>query len=573
LGVFELSFPRKGLLTDSRDYSLVEHKRAEPDLRSGFAKRVGIRDKPNYSMRTPHRVGLCCAALVLLSTVCHLVLQTPYLSWNGTRLMLSFALARGVNYYVLLPRGGPLYTSEYGPMVAIVYLPATLFRTPNSAVLAGVIITVVLCFSAVAFLHFAPLKRERSAVDGLAFLTAGFLMCYLDPLKFSCFNIHADGPGLAFGAVACGALLYAGGADKWRMALPVSAVCAVLSVFCKQMFLFLPIALLVWVLAVQGRKAAARYLLCLVAAGVISTAAALSAFGLEPLYHSLIWVPAHQPWKDSHIRTLIGSARLFIRASLPVLIPVLACVIYCIGAPMRDGRWRTLLMSRCVPPLLVGIALLPFSILGYAKVGGEFNNFSFALFFLTCGVTMMFADLWHGGDDASTRHLAGSALVATTLLLTVFEARVALDIPSKLRGLSQTEQQVAFAYLERHPGEAYFPWFPLAHLQAEGQLRHFVWGLADRWLAGEKVSSAELRAYIPRDPRVIAFGKVEYSGPTVEGYELMNLPEYSRSVNDPEFPGWPSVEGYDLMKYLPEYSRSVNDPELPGWLVFAKKAQ
>ena len=215
------------------------------------------------------RVGLACAALVLLSTACLLVLHGPYAVWNGARLMPSFALAHGINHYVLLPRGGPLYTTVYAPMVAIVYLPATLFRTPNSAVLAGTLITALLCFSAVAFLHFATLTRKRTAVDGLAFLTAGLLICYLDPLIYSCFNIHADGPGLAFGAVACGAL-YAGRVEKWRIALPVSALCAVLAVFCKQVFLFVPIVLLVWVLTVRERNLAVRYLLCLAAAGVLT---------------------------------------------------------------------------------------------------------------------------------------------------------------------------------------------------------------------------------------------------------------------------------------------------------------
>ena len=392
-------------------------------------------------MRTLNRVGLASAAIVLLSAICHLVLQTPYFVWNGARLMPSFALAKGVNYYVLLPHGGPLFTTVYGPMVAIVYLPATLFRTPNSAILAGGVTTVVLCFSVVAFLHFALLKRDVSAVDGLAFITAGFLMCFLPPLSYSCFNIHADGPGLAFGAMACGAL-YASGAEKWRIALPLSAVCAVLSVCCKQTFLSLPIALLIWVLAVRGRKVAGRYLLCLVAAGVFAAAAAMVAWGPEPLYHSLIWVPAHHRWKEgARIASWILSARQFIQLSLPVLILVLACAIYCLSGRIRDGRWRTLLMNRSVPPLLVGIALLPFSILGYSKVGGDVNSFSFALFFLTCGATMMLADFWHGAEAASTRHLALSVLLATALTLAAYEAPVAYYFRSDVKELSHPDSK------------------------------------------------------------------------------------------------------------------------------------
>jgi hypothetical protein len=145
------------------------------------------------------------------------------------------------------------------------------------------------------------------------------------------------------------------------------------------------------------------------------------------------------------------------------------------------------------------------------------------------------------------RNPALSVLLATTLLLAVYEAPVANNIRFDVRGLSQTEQQIAFAYLEQHPGKAYFPWFPLAHLCAEGQFRHFVWGLVDRWMVGETVSMTEFRAYIPRDPQVIVFKSYDLSGPR--------------------------VMGYDLMKYLPEYSRSVNDPELHDWIEYAKTPQ
>src|SRR5580692_1750943 len=108
--------------------------------------------RPNQELRlTRHIIGLAAAALVLLFTVCHRLLETPLWSVNGARLMPSFAVAKGVEYHVLFPPGGPLYCSLYGPLVAIVYLPATLFPSPNSAVLAGAAITVLLCFSAAAF--------------------------------------------------------------------------------------------------------------------------------------------------------------------------------------------------------------------------------------------------------------------------------------------------------------------------------------------------------------------------------------------------------------------------------------
>ncbi len=489
----------------------------------------------------PYRIGVAAAALILFLVVCHRLLETPFWNVNAARLMPSLALAHGIDYYVMFPPGGPLYSTLYGPLVAIVYLPATWFSTPNSAVLAGAAITTLLCFSAVALLHFAPSKAGRSSADPLAFLTAGFLICYLEPLKYSCFNIHADGPGLALGAFACAAV-YA--PQKWRAALPVSALCAVLAVFSKQPFLPVPIAILVYLWLAEGRARALRYLLWLVAAGTLAGAAALLAEGPQRLYHCLIWLPAHHPWNEpSRILSAIQALRSFIRVSMPVPVLLLTCAAFLWTSGRLNGPGlRALASSRAAPLLLVGIALLPFSIAGRAKTGGDVNSLSFALFFLTCGLTVLLAEASHIAASGSARRLALSALVAMTLSVAVSEAPLILDIPARARQLPQSPQTIAFEYLKRHPGEAYFPWFPLSHFYAEHQFRHYGFGIADRLMAGEALSGADFRAYIPRDPRIVAFSS----------------------------DGAPLVFGYNLMRYLPEYKYQVKDPELPGWLLYSK---
>jgi hypothetical protein len=485
-------------------------------------------------LQTRYRIGLAAAALVLCAVVCHRLLETPMWSVNGSRLMPSLGLANGINYYVLFPPGGPLYSTLYGPMMAIVYLPATLFPSPNSAVLAGAAITALLCFGATAFVHFAAREPGSTGVNGLAFLAAGFFMCYLDPLKYSCFNIHADGPGLAFGAVACGAL-YPGRLEKWRVALPLSAFGAVLAIFSKQMFLPVPIALLAYLWLAEGRTRAARYLLWLVGAGLLAGAAAMAAWGPAQLYHCLIWLPAHHPWNSpSHLVSAIQAARSFVRVSMPVPLLLLAALI-----SLWMSGWtgvRAAVRDRSAPLLLAGVALLPFSVAGRAKTGGDVNSLSFALFFLTCGLTVMLA------DAARTRRLAVSVLAATVVLLAVSEGPLAFDIPASARQVSQSAQEVACAYLKRHPGAAYFPGLPLAHYYAEHQFRHYSFGIADRLLAGESIPLADFRAYIPRDARIIGFAA---DGP-------------------------PQVFGFDLMKYFPEYREQVHDPALPGFLVYGK---
>jgi hypothetical protein len=190
----------------------------------------------------------------------------------------------------------------------------------------------------------------------------------------------------------------------------------------------------------------------------------------------------------------------------------------------------------------VGVVLLPFSIAGRAKAGGDVNSLSFALFFLTCGLTVMLADVFRGAQSESTRRLAVSVLAATMLPLALSEAPLALDIRASVKRLPEAAQEVAFEYLKRNPGQAYFPWLPLSHFYAEHQFRHYAFGIGDRLLAGETLSLADFRAHIPRDPRIVGFAK----------------------------DGTPRLGEYDLMNYLPEYKYQVNDPELPGWLVYGK---
>ena len=235
--------------------------------------------------------------------------------------------------------------------------------------------------------------------------------------------------------------------------------------------------------------------------------------------------------------------RSSIRVSMPVPIILLAGLIYVLsGARLRGQSLRALAANRCVPLLMAGVALAPFSIAGRAKVGGDVNSLSFALFFLAAGLTVMLADAARAAESEGTRRLAGSVLLAITLTLAVSEAPLALDLPAGVRRLAQAPQQVAYAYLQRHPGEAYFPWFPQSHYFAEHKFRHYAFGVVDRLMAGEPVTPAAFRAYIPADPRVIAFSA----------------------------DGTPELFGFDLMRYLPAYRYQVKDPELPGWLVYSR---
>src|ERR1700758_2478922 len=141
--------------------------------------------------------------LALLGVLAARILQTPFWSFNGTRLAPSFGLVHGYRLYYP-PADGPVLSTMYGPVTALVYLMATFASSPNSAVLIGSGITVLFCFVPMAWLHLRN-GRWRWATHSmywLALAACGLMMLDTEALRYSCINPHADGIALGLGAAA-----------------------------------------------------------------------------------------------------------------------------------------------------------------------------------------------------------------------------------------------------------------------------------------------------------------------------------------------------------------------------------
>jgi hypothetical protein len=481
-------------------------------------------------------VALSISLLFLVGAVACSVLDTPKWSFNGTRLMPSFLLARGQRVFEL-QGAGPLYSKYYGPLTYVTYLPATLFRAPNSAVLAGSTITVLLCFLSIGILHFGGGRwRQASFWPALLGCTAaGYLVCYLEPLRYSCVNIHADGPGLALGGIACAALRWRKGSSQWRGIVP-SATMAVMAALCKQPLAMLAVGLLVYLYLVDGWKVAVGYLAAVVGVSLVLGSACIWAFGYKELYYNLIVIAARHPWRLSGLAVVVQPLRGFMR----VMFPVLLIAVVGLAATIKLGDWqgqglRWLQAHDWMVMFVAGLALLPSSIAGNAKVGGDINSLSFASFFFTVGVTCMLADLATRRFPRHVQQIAQGSLLALVLLLTIVELPVAL--PSRVRSLDSAEQNRVFEYVKNHT-ETFFPWFPLSHFLAEGRFYHSAFGIVDRVLAGDRVSPGYFQAYVPAHMSRIAFGKD--GGRDVYGVDLLSFSGTARPCvqNDPDLPLW-----------------------------------
>jgi hypothetical protein len=499
--------------------------------------RVYTCEEPNNRAWPLHlRWTVALSALLLLGALSCAVLATPQWSFNGTRLIPSFLLAHG--HKVLELHGdGPLYSTHYGPVTYVAYLPATLFKTPNSAVLAGSAFTALLCLLAIAWLHFGGDRWRNDFWPALlGFTAAGYLMCYLEPLRYSCVNIHADGPGIALGTAACAILRRRENRTHGR-AILCSATLAVMAALCKQPLALLAAGLVAYLWLADGSKTAFRYLKALCAAGVVLTSLCLWAFGPRELFYNLYSIAARHPWQMSGIEAVVQPLRVFIRLTFPVLlIAVVALATAWTQGGWKTQGWRRLRDNDWVMMFVVGLALLPSSMAGLAKIGGDVNSLSFASFFFTVGVTLMLADLAGRNSRPEVRQVSQRCLLALTLLLTIVQLPVAL--PDRIRSLKAAEQQVAFDYIKDHRNATFFPWFPLSHLLAEGRFYHSGYGIIDRVLAGEEISPEYFQAYAPPHMHSIAFGKDGYR--ELLGIDLLSFWRTTNvcSVDDPVLPSW-----------------------------------
>ncbi|MGH7198309.1 MAG: hypothetical protein ACREH5_06180, partial [Candidatus Omnitrophota bacterium] len=184
----------------------------------------------------------------------------------------------------------------------------------------------------------------------------------------------------------------------------------------------------------------------------------------------------------------------------------------------RDNPWSVM--------LLVGVCMIPTSLLGRVKLGGSSNTLCYTTYFLAAAVTLAFVQV------SATRSVRKSllAILAIFLLIEVPSLYVKFTFPDhKNVDFART----AYDYLRKYPGETYFPRLTIMHLLVEKKLYHDSMALMDREVAGFPVRKDHLTAHLPAHFKQVAFLK------GIEGdMEWLHLPEFSVITDDPELPGF-----------------------------------
>jgi hypothetical protein len=132
------------------------------------------------------------------------------------------------------------------------------------------------------------------------------------------------------------------------------------------------------------------------------------------------------------------------------------------------------------------------------KAGGSENALSPAIYFLALAcVVELSAHLFNSSVGSMPR----SAFVVLLLVLGTY---VGLKLPENIysvysasKATGQSPMEAVFNFSRSHPGQIYFPQFPLTVLMTEGRLYDFSWGLSDRRAAGYPVSEAHFLEHTP----------------------------------------------------------------------------
>lgn len=450
------------------------------------------------------------------------VLGTLTSDWNASRLAPTFALLYGYDLYYPATVG-PILNNVYGPVTALAFLPVTVFRTPTLAVLAGGVLQDAFVLGSLAWLvwHTGMRLGADRLVSLACALGACLLMARYWGTAYWISMVHADGPALALGLLACTALVTRDGAQPTARALLGSALAVILAVWTKQTAAPLPIALTLALGLGYGRGLAVRYAGMLLGIGVLVSTMFLLWFG-RPMLFNMIELVSRHGWYRPGIGGLAAVTWSFLSSIRDLLAAcgVLLAVAWAVrtpAAPLRSRAW--------VAPLLAAVLLLPTGALGANKLGGEPSSFH-SVYYLIAGTAALLVDLTIRLRPA--RVLAWAFCVLA--IAAAWQSGRCTPKPSPAT-IWQNDQQMAYEFALRHPGEAYFPWAPLASLLAEGRLYHFEYGMMDRYLGGHEPSRAHLQAHLP--PRmhwIAAHARIW----TFNHF----FPDYTVETKLPELPGW-----------------------------------
>ncbi len=503
--------------------------------------------------------ALTVALALCVGTLLERVAASADFNWNPIRLAPAFAIRHGQTVYPGV-NDGPVSGHIYGPIAALVYLPAVFCESPVTAVRVASVIASAVFFLPVLMLFFVTAGSTRRA---WLWAMWGWLFFFLlvlrsDALSYNAFNIHAEAPALGLAAAACVLLAKTTERIKWH--LPAAAFLAVLALESKQTLLPVLVALPLYLWFSRGFPTALRFSGWLAVSLLVTGGVFACWFGAQELWYNQIVIPSKHPWlrsiKDTslpwiyerdngaRLTVLLEAGQGLLRRGAKALLVLGGLFLWqtffngSVSKPTdnpgisRLASWIRQPWGLCC---WLALWLAPTSLLGRVKAGGDNNAYGPAIFFLCLGAALWLIHLLHerNSEKPFPAAHAGWLLWPVMACASVAAAWLLLITTKNLKRTENHPMNLAVSYARQHPGQVYFPWNPLLTLMSEQRAYHFAYGVYDRALAGRPVTPEHFRTGLPADIQEVLCARNED-----RSLLAVHLTNYTREVRLPELPGW-----------------------------------
>ena len=294
-----------------------------------------------------------------------------------------------------------------------------------------------------------------------------------------------------------------------------------------------------WAYLTGGLKGLVRLVAMAIAGGLGISLMLLAAFDASSTIFNIVTIPLLHPRRTGAVTWAVSHLLELEQRQILLLLVLAAGGLGLLARKSHERRSGGGLISEpWALFLLVAVAEFPLSLMAYLKVGGDDNNLGFMLYFLTLAGFLMHARLKapsRAADEVDPASPSFSGMLVLTFVLTLLGAEQIALAFAKPGPTWQGDQGAAMRYMERHPGDVYFPWNPLEHLAAEGRLYHFEYGVFDRILAGYPPTAEHFRRHIPEHTRLVCYPPGTTVGDQVT---LKYLEGFREKVQIDELPKW-----------------------------------
>ena len=467
------------------------------------------------------------------------ILNAPAFVWNEIRMARSVGLLYGVPLYPDRNASTPIVGTMHTPVSHCLYLAVAALRSPTQLLLAGSLLSLLLMFVPLAWVLWRASDGafERILAAGVAFLFCGFSIMEAPGTFHLASMIHVDAAVVAFATIACGIFSNprrpVTSAQVWICGL----ACA-FAVGSKQTAAPIVLGVAVFIAVIAGRRMLAHFCAAVLMGGAILFAIILLFVPLEAFLFNTVTLAAHRPLKPDYADVLVRAFREEKQDAAPALftIVLITGVQWMMRGRPHSPR-KFFAANRWLAFAIPAAMLLPVTVKGFASVGADVNHPGLILYllFVAAGLAVI-----EGIDDREHAVVRAVAWMCASLgILMGIAPGVLPALPLRLHHYGMNAAETALAYERRHPGRAWFPCNPLAHLLASGRAVHVDYSVYDREIGGFPLSPRQFETGLP------------------PGFELVAIPPGE---------GLQSAASHEMLQH---FERS-SDTELPGWEVYRR---